>query len=106
MFRTPLDLRSLTPFQQSVLQETRKIPYGSVITYGDIAGKIGNPGAFRAVGTALGCNPIPILIPCHRVVASGGKIGGFTGGLALKEKLLLIEGFDPETLKHPKDRTR
>jgi len=90
----PFDISLLTNFQQQVLLTTLKIPRGLVSTYGDIARKIGNPKAARAVGQVLGRNPIPILIPCHRVIASSGKLGGYSGGGGLKTKrqLLKLEG--------------
>jgi len=91
-FELPLDLSITTPFQRRVLMATRRVPAGSVVSYGDIARRIGQPRASRAVGQALGRNPVPIVIPCHRVVAGGGRIGGYTGGLAIKRKLLAIEG--------------
>ena len=70
----------------------RTIPYGAVRNYGDIARAVGQPGAARAVGQANGCNPLPIVIPCHRVIASDGTIGGYSGGLAIKHRLLALEG--------------
>lgn len=82
----------LTSFQQAVLNVTRTIPRGEVRSYKWIAAKLGKPRASRAVGNALGANPIPIVIPCHRVVASNG-LGGYTGGLEKKTQLLDIEGF-------------
>ena len=90
----PYDIHTLTPFQQQVLLAALQIPRGQVYTYADIARKIGNPKAVRAVGQALGRNPVPIVIPCHRVVASNGKLGGYSGGggLATKRKLLVLEG--------------
>ena len=91
-FSLPVDLRALTHFQRRVLEATAQVPFGKVVPYGVIAGAIGSPAASRAVGNALGSNPVPILIPCHRIVASGGRIGGFTGGLRLKRKLLEVEG--------------
>ncbi len=81
-----------TAFQRLVWQELLKIPYGQTRSYGQIAGNIGKPGAARAVGGACHVNPICLLIPCHRVVGAGGTLGGFGGGLELKEKLLGIEG--------------
>ncbi|HNB52747.1 MAG TPA: methylated-DNA--[protein]-cysteine S-methyltransferase [Anaerolineales bacterium] len=89
----PYDISSLTPFQQQVLHAALQIPRGQVYTYADIARKIGNPNAVRAVGQALGRNPVPIVIPCHRVVAANG-MGGYSGGggLATKRKLLVLEG--------------
>lgn len=91
-FSAPIDLSALTPFQRRVLEATSKVPYGQVVSYGTIAAAIGNPGSSRAVGNALGGNPVPILIPCHRIIASGGDIGGFTGGLRAKRRLLAVEG--------------
>lgn len=85
----PLDLRG-TPFQQMVWQAIRAIPYGQVRTYGQIARAIGRPRAARAVGQATGANPVPIVVPCHRVVGCQG-LGGYGGGLALKERLLALE---------------
>ena len=80
-----------TPFQQSVWKELCAIPYGETISYGELARRIGNPKASRAVGLANGSNPIPIIIPCHRVVGSDGKLTGYGGGLPIKEKLLALE---------------
>lgn len=91
-FDVSVDLRGLTPFQRRVLMAAAEVPAGRVVSYGEIAKRIGLPGASRAVGQALGRNPIPIVIPCHRVVASGGSLGGYTGGLDVKRKLLRIEG--------------
>jgi methylated-DNA-[protein]-cysteine S-methyltransferase len=93
-FELPLDLRFASDFTRRVLSETRKIGYGKLLTYQDVATRIKSPTATRAVGNALGRNPIPIVIPCHRVIASGGGLGGFTGGLDLKTKLLRIEGIE------------
>jgi methylated-DNA-[protein]-cysteine S-methyltransferase len=93
-FDVELDLSRLTPFQLSVLQAARCIPAGSVWTYGQVARSIGKPKASRAVGQALGRNPVPIVIPCHRVVASDGSLGGYSGGGGLDSKrwLLRLEG--------------
>ncbi len=88
----PLDLSDSTEFEKKVYEATRTIPFGKVATYGQIAKAIGKPKAARAVGQALGNNPIAIVIPCHRVVASDGGLGGFTGGLHWKRKLLRHEG--------------
>jgi methylated-DNA-[protein]-cysteine S-methyltransferase len=93
-FDLPLDLRFATDFTRSVLRATAEVEFGKVRTYQDIARAIRKPRATRAVGNALGRNPIPIVIPCHRVVASGGELGGFTGGLQYKRKLLRIEGIE------------
>jgi methylated-DNA-[protein]-cysteine S-methyltransferase len=91
-FDFDIDLSLVTPFQRRVLQAAAGIPIGQVITYGELAGRIGQPQACRAVGQALGRNPIPVVIPCHRIVGGGGGIGGYTGGLHIKRKLLELEG--------------
>jgi methylated-DNA-[protein]-cysteine S-methyltransferase len=80
-----------TPFQQNVWRHLCEIPYGETISYGKLARRIGNPSASRAVGLANGANPIPIAIPCHRVIGSNGKLTGYGGGLHIKEKLLALE---------------
>ncbi len=80
-----------TPFQLGVWRRLCEIPYGETISYGELAGRIGNPKASRAVGLANGSNPIPIVIPCHRVIGSNGKLTGYGGGLPIKEKLLALE---------------
>ncbi|UYN91744.1 MAG: methylated-DNA--[protein]-cysteine S-methyltransferase [Anaerolineales bacterium] len=87
----PVDLSHLTPFQQRVLQETRRVPRGQVRTYMQIANSIGNPKAVRAVGQALRHNPIPIVVPCHRVVASDGTLGGYGGKMRDQRKLSLLK---------------
>ena len=89
-FDLALDLRG-TPFQLRVWEELQRIPHGEVRTYGELATSLGQRGASRAVGGANGRNPIPLIVPCHRVVASDG-LGGFTGGLEWKERLLVHEG--------------
>lgn len=81
-----------TAFQQEVWRAVRQIPYGETTTYGAIAARIGHPTASRAVGAANGANPIPIIIPCHRVIGSSGKLTGFGGGLEMKARLLSLEG--------------
>jgi methylated-DNA-[protein]-cysteine S-methyltransferase len=86
----PVDLARLTPFQKKVLQTARRIPPGTVWTYGQMARTIGKPRASRAVGQALGRNPVPIVIPCHRVIAGDGSLGGYSGGGGLKSKRLLL----------------
>ncbi|MGB2896746.1 MAG: methylated-DNA--[protein]-cysteine S-methyltransferase [Anaerolineales bacterium] len=93
-FTFEYDLRPLTPFQRNVLATVQKVPRGEYLTYGELARRIGKPGAARAVGQALGSNPIPILIPCHRVLASDGSLGGYSGrgGVRTKEALLRLEG--------------
>lgn len=78
-------------FQHAVWREMLKIPYGETATYGDLAKAVGQPGASQAVGLACGANPLPLVVPCHRVVAGGGKMGGFSGGLANKRWLLDLE---------------
>jgi methylated-DNA-[protein]-cysteine S-methyltransferase len=80
-----------TPFQLGVWRRLCDIPYGETISYGELAGRVGNPKASRAVGLANGSNPIPIVIPCHRVIGSNGKLTGYGGGLPIKEKLLALE---------------
>lgn len=89
-----VDLSGITPFQRRVLEETRKVPRGQVSTYAEIARRIGQPKAVRAVGQALRRNPIPIVVPCHRVIASDGSLGGYGGELRSKRKLqlLMLEG--------------
>lgn len=81
-----------TAFQRSVWQGLLQIPRGSTISYAELARRVGRPGAARAVGQALGSNPVPILLPCHRVVAADGTLGGFGGGLPMKKTLLMQEG--------------
>ena len=88
----PLDWSGKTEFQKSVWRALRKIRRGQTKSYGEIARAIGKPKAVRAVGGACGANPIPVLIPCHRVLAANGKIGGFSGGLDWKRELLAREG--------------
>lgn len=80
-----------TEFQLRVLEELQRIPYGSTVSYGDVAERIGRPKAVRAVGAANGRNPIPIVIPCHRVIGSDGKMTGFGGGIPTKKALLRLE---------------
>jgi methylated-DNA-[protein]-cysteine S-methyltransferase len=80
-----------TPFQQRVWQELLNIPYGETISYGELANRIGNPKAFRAVGLANGKNPISIIIPCHRVIGKDGSLTGFGGGIDVKKQLLSLE---------------
>jgi methylated-DNA-[protein]-cysteine S-methyltransferase len=92
----PLDMDGVPPFHRRVYDAARAIPRGSTLSYGEIAEKIGAPGAARAVGQALGRNPFPIIVPCHRVLAAGGRTGGFsaTGGVSTKLRMLAIEGAD------------
>lgn len=91
-FTIPFDLRVSTDFTYRVLLATSHIPFGETVSYGETAKRVGSPGASRAVGGALGRNPLPIVIPCHRVIASDGSIGGFTGGSVVKKALLRLEG--------------
>jgi len=90
-FDQPLELEG-TDFQRAVWNELRTIHYGEVISYGQIAERLGKPGASRAVGSANGANPVPVLVPCHRVIAAGGGLGGYSGGLDKKRTLLELEG--------------
>jgi methylated-DNA-[protein]-cysteine S-methyltransferase len=90
-FDFPLDLRWATPFQRRVLLVVAALPRGHTASYGEIAARAGSPGAARAVGQAMARNPLPLIIPCHRVVAADGSLGGFGGGRALKRKLLAHE---------------
>jgi methylated-DNA-[protein]-cysteine S-methyltransferase len=96
-FDLPLHL-SGTEFQVQVLEELQRIPYGKTTSYGDIAKRIGRPKAMRAVGAANGRNPIPIIVPCHRVIGSSGDLTGFGGGLDTKEALLRLEAENSDLL--------
>jgi methylated-DNA-[protein]-cysteine S-methyltransferase len=87
----PLDLEGLSEFSAAVLSEVRRIPFGQTRTYGEVAKAVGRPGAARAVGQAVGANPVPIFVPCHRVVGAGGGLTGFGSGLATKRVLLDLE---------------
>jgi methylated-DNA-[protein]-cysteine S-methyltransferase len=91
-FEIPIDWRLHDGFGRRVLRATARIPFGKVLTYGEVAAKAGSPRAYRAAGNALGSNRMPIVVPCHRVVASGGKLGGYTGGVERKRYLLGLEG--------------
>lgn len=91
-FTCPVDLSGSTPFQRAVWRSTGQIPYGRVRSYRWIAGRVGDRRSARAVGNALGANPLPLVIPCHRVVASDASLGGFSGGLQWKRRLLELEG--------------
>ncbi|HUZ02656.1 MAG TPA: methylated-DNA--[protein]-cysteine S-methyltransferase [Thermomicrobiaceae bacterium] len=91
-FDLPVDLSAVSAFARRVLEATARIPFGRLASYRDIARAIGKPGATRAVGNALGDNPVPIIVPCHRIVRSNGAIGGYTGGLDIKWRLLTLEG--------------
>jgi methylated-DNA-[protein]-cysteine S-methyltransferase len=91
-FDVPVDRRLIHGIARDVLRTTARIPFGGVATYGEVARRIGRPRAARAVGNALGSNPIPIVIPCHRVLRAGGEIGGYGGGPLRKASLLRLEG--------------
>ena len=90
-FEVPVDMALTRGFVRKVLRATSRIPFGSVSTYKDVARRAGNERAYRAAGNALGANPIPIVVPCHRVVHSGGGLGGYGGGLDVKRFLLRLE---------------
>ena len=91
-FDLPLDLSQGTSFQRQVWRKLRRIPYGKLRSYQWIAARVGGRQYARAVGNAVGANPVPIVIPCHRIVAHDGALGGFSGGLSVKRKLLTLEG--------------
>jgi methylated-DNA-[protein]-cysteine S-methyltransferase len=91
-FDIPVDWRLHDGFGRRVLRATARIPFGKLLTYAEVAAKAGSPRGSRAAGNALGSNRIPIVVPCHRVVRTGGKIGGYTGGIERKEYLLGLEG--------------
>jgi methylated-DNA-[protein]-cysteine S-methyltransferase len=91
-FDIPIDWRLHDGFGRRVLKATARIPFGKVLTYAEVAAKAGSPRGYRAAGNALGSNRMPIVVPCHRVVATGGKLGGYTGGIERKEYLLHLEG--------------
>jgi methylated-DNA-[protein]-cysteine S-methyltransferase len=91
-FEIALDWSLMSPFTKRVLKATAAIPYGGTLSYTEVAGEAGSPRGSRAAGNALGANPIPIVIPCHRVLHSGGRIGGYGGGLERKRWLLRLEG--------------
>ncbi len=91
VFDLPLDLRG-TPFQVRIWKNLAKVPYGSTVSYGGLARQVEKPGAAQAVGAAMGKNPLPIIIPCHRVIGSDGSLVGFGGGLGTKARLLRLEG--------------
>ncbi|HET7700196.1 MAG TPA: methylated-DNA--[protein]-cysteine S-methyltransferase [Candidatus Limnocylindria bacterium] len=90
-FDVAVDLSPLSPFQRRILAATARVPYGSVSTYARVAARAGSEKASRAAGQALGANPIPIVVPCHRVLATDGTLGGYSGGLEAKRRLLALE---------------
>jgi len=92
LFDEPLDLSGAPAFQRRVWLAVRDIPYGETRSYGQIARQVGSPGAARAVGQAMAANPLPIIVPCHRVIGSNGDLRGFGGGLDVKRRLLEMEG--------------
>ena len=91
-FALDVDLRGAAPFARQVLDELARVPYGQTTTYGTLAARVGAPRAARAVGTVMNRNPIPIVLPCHRVVGANGSLTGYAGGLDVKERLLQLEG--------------
>ena len=91
-FELTTDLRIEAPFRRRVLEELARVPYGSTTTYGALAGRAGRPRAARAVGTIMNRNPVPIVLPCHRVVGANGSLVGYAGGLERKQQLLRLEG--------------
>jgi methylated-DNA-[protein]-cysteine S-methyltransferase len=91
-FEVPVDVRVTAPFAREVLEELRRVPFGETTTYGTLAARAGRPRAARAVGTVMNRNPIPIVLPCHRVVGSTGSLVGYGGGLGRKVALLRLEG--------------
>ncbi|MBV9337244.1 MAG: methylated-DNA--[protein]-cysteine S-methyltransferase [Solirubrobacterales bacterium] len=95
-FEFPLDWRLTRGFTRRVLQATAQVPYGDTASYKQVAAQAGSPLASRAAGNALGSNPIPIVVPCHRILHSGGGLGGYTGGLERKRRLLAVESGQPQ----------
>lgn len=91
-FDLPIDWRLSSGFRSKVLHDIARIPYGETATYAEMAARAGSPNAYRAAGSACGSNPIPVVVPCHRVLATGGGLGGYGGGLEVKEYLLRLEG--------------
>jgi methylated-DNA-[protein]-cysteine S-methyltransferase len=94
-FDLPIDLR-VAPFHEDVLRELARVPYGRTDTYGHLAALVGRPKAARAVGTVMNRNPIPIVLPCHRIVGANGSLTGYAGGLDTKRRLLQLEGVTPD----------
>lgn len=97
-FDVPVDLQG-TPFQLEVWKRLQQIPYGQTRTYAEIAEEIGKPRAFRAVGMANNKNPVPIIVPCHRVIGAGGRLVGYAAGIKVKRYLLELEGIDAARLR-------
>ncbi|MGC5346052.1 methylated-DNA--[protein]-cysteine S-methyltransferase [Streptomyces sp. DT24] len=98
-FTLDLDWSLTSGFNRQVLRELATgVPYGTLVGYGELAGRVGQPGAGQAVGAAMGANPLPVVVPCHRVVESDGGMGGFGGGLETKRRLLALEGVLPQPL--------
>jgi methylated-DNA-[protein]-cysteine S-methyltransferase len=97
-FDLPVDWALVAPFGRRVLRATAAIPFGATASYAEVAASAGSPRGSRAAGNALGANPVPIVVPCHRVLRTGGALGGYTGGLHRKEALLRIEGVLPREL--------
>ena len=91
-FDLPIDLRGAAPFTLDVLEQLARVPFGRTATYGELAALVGRPRAARAVGTVMNRNPVPIVLPCHRVVGASGSLVGYGGGLERKEQLLRLEG--------------
>ncbi len=91
-FDLPIDLGRVGEFPRRVLVELARVPFGSIVTYGELAARVGRPRAARAVGMVMNRNPVPIVLPCHRVVGVGGRLVGYGGGLHRKERLLRLEG--------------
>jgi methylated-DNA-[protein]-cysteine S-methyltransferase len=91
-FDLSVDLRGAAPFTADVLEQLARVPYGQTATYGELASRVGHPRAARAVGTVMNRNPVPIVLPCHRVVGASGSLVGYGGGLERKEQLLRLEG--------------
>ncbi|NUT09614.1 MAG: methylated-DNA--[protein]-cysteine S-methyltransferase, partial [Nonomuraea sp.] len=90
-FATPVDFALATSFARTVLQKTMAVPYGTTTTYEEIGASIGRPRALRAIGNAVGANPVCVIVPCHRVVREDGELGDYAGGVAAKQHLLNVE---------------
>jgi methylated-DNA-[protein]-cysteine S-methyltransferase len=104
----PIAARWSTPFQQAVVRAVRRVGYGATITYAELAQRAGHPGAARAAGRVMATNPVPLLVPCHRVLGSGGSLGGFSApaGLALKQQMLELERPSQRSAKGAGEQTR